>query len=476
MRPTVEQVIAHQSHHDKWRVLVTVMIGTIAAILSSTIVNVAIPDLSRYFHLGQESVQWVSTGFMLSMTLSMLSTPWLLKRFGLRRTYAGTIALLMVGGIVGGLSVNYPMLLAMRVAEGLAAGIMQPIPAIVIMRAFDKHEQGRAMGVFGFGVVLAPAMGPSVGGFLVEHFGWRSIFFVVVPFCLIAQLLIRRLQASPAPSTDQPLDWKGLLLAGVCVVCLLNGFTHMRDDVPLAVVLLVLGILGFIGFIAYQLKAQAPLMHMKLFRYRQFSMGALVAFVYGAGLFGSTYLLPVYMQMALEYTPSHSGLVLLPAGIALAITIPLAGRLADRFPPYVMVSIGLSLLTTSFLLMAMGSIATGFFALTALAILGRIGLGCTMPSLNLGAMRGVETSLIAQGSSTINFLRQLGGSIGVSLAGIVLEWRLAANRSGLEAGVAGAKRIAAFNQTFLFVAALCAIAVAAAWHMREGKIQTDKAD
>ncbi|MEO8600575.1 MAG: MFS transporter, partial [bacterium] len=181
MSPTLEELRSRYGARYKWWVLLTVMIGTMASIMSSTIVNVAIPDLSQYFHLGQERAQWVSSGFMLAMTISMLSTPWLLLRFGLRRTYTGAILLLLAGGVVGGFSVNVPMLLSMRVVEGLAAGILQPIPVIVIMRAFDVKEQGRALGIFGFGVVLAPALGPSVGGFLVEHYGWRSIFFVVVP-------------------------------------------------------------------------------------------------------------------------------------------------------------------------------------------------------------------------------------------------------------------------------------------------------
>ena len=176
----------------RWLVLLTVMIGTMASIMASTIINVAVPDMSRVFALGQERAQWLSAGFMAAMTLSMLTTPWLLERFGYRRTYIGAVLLLACGGVAGGLSRWFELVLAMRVAEGLAAGVLQPIPAIIIMRAFDSGERGRATGIFGFGVVLAPAIGPSVGGVLVEWFGWRSIFFVVTPFCLIAMAMARR--------------------------------------------------------------------------------------------------------------------------------------------------------------------------------------------------------------------------------------------------------------------------------------------
>ena len=168
----------------RWLLLLSVMVGVMASIMSSTIVNVAIPGMSHHFELGQERAQWVSSGFMVAMTVSMLTTPWLLSRYGYRRTYVGTMLLLLAGGISGGLASSFSLVLVARVAEGLAAGVVQPIPAIIILRAFEPHEQGRASGIFGMGVVLAPAIGPSIGGVLVDLFGWRSIFFMVVPFCL----------------------------------------------------------------------------------------------------------------------------------------------------------------------------------------------------------------------------------------------------------------------------------------------------
>nr|WP_217346512.1 DHA2 family efflux MFS transporter permease subunit [Noviherbaspirillum sp. L7-7A]MBV0880944.1 DHA2 family efflux MFS transporter permease subunit [Noviherbaspirillum sp. L7-7A] len=462
MALTREELQARYGERHKWLVLVTVMIGSMAAIMSSTIVNVAVPDLSRHFTLGQERAQWVSTSFMLAMTLSMLTTPWLLLRFGLLRTYAGAMLLLLAGGIFGGISVNYAMLIAMRVAEGLACGVVQPIPAIMILRSFAKEEQGRAMGLFGFGVVLAPAIGPSIGGFLVEHFGWRSIFFIMVPFCLtVLSMANRYLPLGGSGGNGKPLDWRGLLLAGVAIICLLNGLVEVRQQGTLALVLLALGVAGLAGFIAYQLRTANPLMNMSLFRYPQFAMGALVAFIYGMGLFGSTYLLPVYMQIGLHYQPSQAGLVLLPAGGVLAVTIWLGGRLVDRYRPHVLVAVGVSLLALSFALMAMVQADTSYVVLMLWAIVGRIGLGLVLPALSLGAMRGVDYNLIAQGSSTINFLRQLGGAIGVSLVGIVLEWRLALYPAQ------SAHPLRAFDETFLFIAVVSALAVLAAWRMRE---------
>ena len=194
--------------------------------------------MSHHFTLGQERAQWVTSGFMVAMTVSMLTTPWLLARYGYRRTYVGTMVLLMAGGIAGGLANHFPLVLAARVAEGLAAGVVQPIPAIIILRAFEPHEQGRASGIFGMGVVLAPAIGPSIGGVLVDLFGWRSIFFMVVPFCIASIALAYKFVPTTAPggvvaARSSGLDWRGLALGTTGTLCLLNGLVELRSDSPL---------------------------------------------------------------------------------------------------------------------------------------------------------------------------------------------------------------------------------------------------
>jgi EmrB/QacA subfamily drug resistance transporter len=460
----------------RWYLLLSLMVGTMASIMSSTIVNVAIPGMSHDFALGQERAQWVSSGFMVAMTVSMLTTPWLLARYGYRRTFAGTMLLLMAGGLVGGVANNFSLLLGARVAQGLAAGVTQPIPAIIILRGFDQREQGRATGIFGMGVVLAPAIGPSIGGVLVDLFGWRSIFFMVIPFCLVSLWLAWRFVPVSAPGgvaaqRSSRLDWRGLLLGTAGTLCLLNGLVELHGGHAAAAVLLVGAAAAFVGFVAWQRRLLArggePLMHLGLFRYRTFMMGSLVAFIYGTALFGSTYLLPVYMQLALGLSASYVGTILMPAGFVLAISIAVVGRLADRLPAHLLVSTGLALLAASFAFMFTIGLGTTIWLLVAWATLGRIGLGFILPSLNLGSMRGLEHALIPHGASTINFLRMLGGAAGVSLCGIVLEWRIAAHGDVLANPMTSVARLAAFNESFWLLAALCGLALVAAWRMRE---------
>ena len=494
---SLQALQARYGERHRWLLLLSVMLGSMAAVMSSTIMNVAIPDMSAHFTLGQSRVQWVTSGFMVAMTVSMLTTPWLLSRYGYRRVYEVCMWLLLGGGVAGGFANDFPLVMAARVAEGLAAGVVQPIPAIIILRAFASDEQGRASGLFGMGVVLAPAIGPSIGGVLVDVFGWRSIFFMVVPLAMVALWLSRRYVPTSAPGgvqadADSPgLDWIGLALASVSTLVLLNGLVQLRgDDDTVAVALLALAGVGMAAFVAWQRylllprrhgrrpgsgrKGQpvrqaprGPLMNLQVFGHRHFAMGALVSFTYGIALFGSTYLLPVYMQMGLRLSPSYIGAALLPAGILLAVTIAAVGRLSHRMPPAHWVSWGLALLALSFALMPLVHPAAGLVLLWILVILGRIGLGFILPSLNLGAMRGLPKDLIPQASSVIGFVRMLGGAAGVSICAIVLEWRLAVY--ALSTSGQGGADLRAFNETFVFLATMTALALLAAWKMGEAQ-------
>ena len=462
----------------RWLLLLAVMVGTMASIMSSTIINVAIPAMSQEFGLGQERAQWVGSGFMLAMTVSMLTTPWLLGRFGYRRTYTLTLWLLLAGGLAGGLSNEFYGVLAARVAQGLAAGVMQPIPAIVILYVFASQEQGRATGFFGMGVVLASAMGPTVGGVLVHAFGWRSVFFMVVPFCLASLWMAHRFvpaRTSAADGSSARLDWRGLLLGSVGVACLLNALVQWRSGSALtATALLTLATLALTGFVAWQYHllrhrphvGLEPLVRLDLLRNRRFALGCIVAFLYGVALFGSTYLLPVYMQLALGMSAAQAGWMLLPAGVALAITIGVVGRVLDRAPHLPLASLGFALLTASLALMPSVGLNSVWAWLAIWVLFGRIGLGLILPAMHFSTMRAVSTDLVSQAASLSNFMRVLGGALGVSLCGIVLEWRISVHGDSLKLAARSVQRLEAFNEAFLLLAAICALAGVAAWRLR----------
>ena len=459
----------------RWLLLMALMVGTIASLIPSTSVNVAIPAMSAYFGLGQERAQWITSAFMVASTVAMLVTPWALSRFGYRTTYAAAVLLLMVGGLVGGFAQHFELLLASRLAEGIAAGVIQPIPAIIILRAFMPTEQGRAGGIFGMGVVLAPAIAPALGGLLVDWMGWRSTFFMVVPPCLLSLWLAWKLVPTSTPEDQaqvqgsNKLDVLGLMLVSAGTLCVLNALVAFHHSHTQAAVLAAAALVCWVAFLLWQRKllrqGQKPLMDLRLYAYRPFVMGCIVAFIYGTAMFGSTYLLPVFIQMGLGLSASYAGNLLLPAGLVLAMTIPLVGRMADTQPTHWLVSIGMLLLAASFGLMLWAGSGMALWLLAGFIIVGRIGLGFILPSLNLGALRPLDRALISQGSSTISFIRMLGGAIGVGLCGIVLEWRLAANAANLAYSEVES-RMAAFHESFVMLTMLCLLAFLAATQLR----------
>jgi EmrB/QacA subfamily drug resistance transporter len=424
------------------------MVGTVATILSATIVNVAFPALLREFDIGHDSLQWIATGFLAATTTTMLATAWLVDRFGQRRTFLGAMAVFFVGSILGATSWSAGSMIAARVLQGAAAGVMQPLSMIALFSVFAPEQRGRAMGLFGFGVVLAPAIGPAIGGALMEMFGWRAIFLLSVPFCVAAWPLgIRSLSDARSGGPRRPFDWMGAVLVACALFALLDlpvsghrtGWTA-----PSTLVHAVLAVALAVGFIAWEKRAQAPLLALGLFSNPTFRAASIVAFAYGVGLFGSTYLIPVFVQDIAGYTPAQAGNLLFVPGLVLAASIVFAGRLTDRAHARHVIVAGLVLFAASSLLLALATGATGFWVLALWLAIGRAGLGLIIPSLNVAAVQTLPPEDLGHAAAVVNFSRQLGGAIGVNLLAVLLEWRLAAY-------AASAGPTPAFRDCFLLV-------------------------
>lgn len=467
-----EEMNARHGERFRWLLLVAVTVGTIAALVSSTIFNTAIPTMSEHFNLGQSQAQWIMSSFMLASMAGMLMTPWLLNRFGYRHTFLAALVVLMLAGLVGGFANDINLVLGARAVSGYAAGVIQPLPTIFIMRSFASNEQGKANGTFSMWSVLAPALGPSIGGLLIDQFGWRSAFFVILPICMLAIWMGRKYVPTNAPngpganSATQPLDWTGLTIAMVGTFSLLNGLVALHHGGWDSAWLLVVAAASLPAFIIWELRMSAqgrkPLMEMRLFSSRAFAAGCAVNFIYGIALFGSTYLLPVFMQLGLSFSAAVVGTPMLPAGLILGLVLVVSGRMADRLPAHWMVIAGLGLMSLAFALTSMQRPGASLFTLIVLTVLSRIGLGIMMPSLTLGSMRPLEKKLTPQGSSTFSFLRNLGGTMGISLCGIVFDWR---STSYHTASVV-MNNVSAFRDTYWMLASLCALAAIAALQLR----------
>ena len=442
-------------------VVTTMMLGTVSTILAATIVNVAFPALIDEFHVGHDTLQWVAAGFLAATTATMLATAWLTETLGERATFVGTLGLFLGASLLAALAWNPQSLIAARVLQGAAAGILQPLAMIVLFRIFPVEERGRAMALYGFGIVLAPAIGPAIGGALLDAFGWRSIFLLTVPFCVAGLALGMRALPGRGARTSLRFDWTGwALLAGALVALLNVPVVGHREGFGSATSLA----LGFGGlalaaaFVVWEMRATAPLLPIRLFRHRPLAAASIVAFAYGIGLFGTTYLVPVFAQEIAHYSASEAGYLLAPPGVALAIAIAAGGRLTDRIHPAPIVVTGLVLFALSSLLLALSGPATGFVLLALWLVIGRAGLGMLIPALNVGAVQSLAGTELAYASSAVNFVRQLGGAIGVNLLAVVLEWRT---------GVVGAADPARpFHECFAIVTLAFALAIVPARAIR----------
>ena len=318
------------------------------------------------------------------------------------------------------------------------------------------------MALYGFGIVLAPAVGPAIGGALLEAFGWRSIFLLTVPFCIAGLALAPRTLPRGATGAAQPFDWIGSLLLLGMLVTLLNVpvVGHRHGFASLATVALAgAGVALAAVFVRFEMRTPAPLLPLGLFRHRVFANAAIVAFAYGVGLFGTTYLVPVFAQEIAHYDAAEAGNLLLPPGIALAIAIAVGGRLTDRLEPAPIIVAGLALFALSSLLLAFAGPSTGFALLALWLVIGRAGLGMLIPALNVGAVQALSGTELAYASSAVNFVRQLGGAAGVNVLAVVLEWRSAT------VGATDAAR--PFHECFAIVTLAFAAAIVPAWSIRK---------
>ncbi len=424
---SIEGLFARFGPAYRWLVTATVMMGTIATILTSTIINVALPDIMGAFGMGQDKAQLLSTGFLAAMTGTMLLNAWMVEALGQRATFMLAVTVFIVASIMGGLAPAEGVLILARVLQGGAAGILQPLAMQVIFQVFPPEKRGSAMGIYGIGVVLAPALGPTLGGIMVDNFSWRYVFFMAVPFCFVGLFLATLFLPGRATSgSPRKFDWIGFGLMTVFLVTLLNGLSNGQRDGWLSDSILrdfIVTFVSGIGFIVWELHTSAPMLNLKLFTNRVYAGASVVAFIFGAGIYGSTFLIPLFAQTIQGYTPTRSGLLLMPAGLILALVFPVAGRLTDKTPAYVMIMIGLAIFALSSFLMTGIDTDTSFWVFAWWIMLGRIGLGFIMPSLNAGALKALPMTLLSQGSGAINFVRQLGGAFGVNLLSIALEQR-----------------------------------------------------
>jgi len=504
---------AAASPTTKWLVTGAGMAGAIAMVLSSTIANVAVPTVMGAFGVGQDQAQWLATGFVATMVASQLLSAWFARAFGVRGTFVLINCVFFAGTALAVLGTSFEMVVLGRVLQGFAAGVMQPMIMALIFTQFPPERRGQAMAVHGTGIQIAPMLGPMIGGMVIDTLGWREIFLVPIPICVVSLLvgmvyLPGREEEGPAPK----FDWTGYsLLVAMLASLLFAGANGQRFgwNSDAIVILVLIGLAAGGAFVWLQLRSASPMLDFSLFRIPQFTSAVIVAFVFGFGNFAANYLIPVTVQHVQGFTPFLSGLLLVPAGVLVISATSILGRVADVFPAHLMVMLGLCLFALGNYLMSQTDANTTFLSFAWLIIVARCGMALIIPSLNASALRALTTEQLHRGSGTINFIRQLGGACGVTALVVFIERRTqfhidamaatqtAANTTSLEllakvsallaeAGVSENQRGAGalhylgevieaqasargFNDGFLIIALVFVLAVIPAWNLGKAR-------
>lgn len=414
---------------SKYRALAIAAVGsgTFVALLMTTIINVAIPDIMGAFGIDQSDAQWLSTGFLASSTISMLMSSWMINRFGVQNAFFFPSLGFIAGSMLAAVSPNNEILILARVIQGFAYGFYMPIAMFVMTRIFPPEKQGIGMAIFGVMAVLGPAIGPYLGGLAVDAFGWRSVFYLPLPLALLGlPMTLWYLPGHTDPCRRIRLDIKGVLWLSIAITTILIGLSNgQRYGWNSDFVMLCLGVGGFasFAFISQQLVAGEPLLNLRLFANRDFAYASIVSVLFGIGMFGGMYAVPLFLQTIQGITPTEAGLAMLPAGVVLTITFPIAGLLSDKLPSNWMVILGMALIAYGSGVMVLADRFTPFWTICWWLIISRIGMSAVMPAMSKAALISLPTALLTQASGAINFVRQLGGAVGVNLTSVTLDRR-----------------------------------------------------
>ena len=440
----------------RWILLATLLCGSLSTMLAATTINVALPAIIGAFGLGQDQAQWMSTAFLAASTIAMLANAWAITTFGPRRTYLFGMVVFVIGSLIGTFSPSLELLIVSRALQGVAAGLLQPMSMFLIFQTFPDRQRGTAIGIFSVGVVLAPAFGPALGGYAVDLLSWRFVFIATVPLAIVAlfaaSVLMPEREDNPALSRP-PFDFVGLGLVSIAIVGFLSGFAGGdRDGWGSDITLIKFGMatLATIGFFIWESRHPFPALNLNVFRIRQFATAGIVIAFTGMAIYGSTYLIPLFVQLIQGYSPTASGVMMIPAGLAMVICFPIAGRLTDRTDARFLLAFGIICFGGASYLMAGITAGTSFWVLVAWLILSRIGISFCMPPANTTAIRAAPPHLLASATGAASFLMQMGGAFGVNLLAILLQRRLIFHGDHLASGMTEANAELLYQHRIIF--------------------------
>jgi EmrB/QacA subfamily drug resistance transporter len=423
-RPAAERSLFGLDY--KWTVLVCTVFGTFMIMLDSTIVNIALPKITAVFGVNVSEAQLVITSYMLAMAVVMPATGYLSDTFGTKRLFLLTMALFTGGSLLCGLAWNNPSLVVFRVIQGLGGGMMSPLGMTMLFKAVPLTERNAVMGIYGLPIIFAPVLGPTIGGYLVEYVDWRTIFTLNVPIGIVGTFLGFLFLRESELVSGLKFDVRGFVLSAVAFSALLLGLSDANTDgwtSPGIVARFVIGTVALVAWIWVELTDPAPLLELRLFKDRVFTMAMVVSFVLTLGLFGGQLLVPLFLQNFRGLGAAETGLITMFQALPMLVMMPLMGRAIDKIGARRVLLIGLPLVGLTTWMFAGLDLTTPDNTLRLMLAVRGAAMGMVMMPAFTAALNAAPMQLMSRASSLTNVARQIFGSFGTALFVYILSSR-----------------------------------------------------
>ena len=414
---TLSEPAAH-----KWVIAGTVMTGSIMASLDSSIVNVALPNMSGTLGVTIEEITWVITGYILANVIIMPITALLSSRFGRKTFYMSSVVLFTVASMACGMAHSLVVIVIFRIIQGLGGGVLITVSQAILRESFPPEEQGIAMGIYGLGVVLAPALGPTLGGWLTDNYSWPWIFYINVPIGVLNLMLVARFIQDPSYLVRQKgkIDMLGLglLITGLGSLQLMLEEGQQDDwfDSGFIVRLAIIAAAGLVLFIWRELAAEHPAVNLRILRNVTFSSATAIGGVLGLALNGSLFLLPLFLQNLIGFDATQSGIALIPRSLAMGLLMPIAGQFYNRLGPRLLIGSGLVICAYGFWGLADLTTAVGFWDVFWPQLWQGVGFSLIFVALSTAALATIPKPQMTQATGLYNVVRQVMGSVGIAIA------------------------------------------------------------
>jgi EmrB/QacA subfamily drug resistance transporter len=446
-------------------IIVVIVLGMIMSVLDTTIVNVALNDLSVDLHASLDDIQWVVTGYLLSLAAVIPVTGWASNRFNAKRLYISAIILFTLGSVLCALSWSSETLIVARVIQGIGGGMLTPVGQMILVKAAGPRNLPRVMSAIGVPIVLAPIFGPTLGGLLLEHAGWQWIFLINLPVGIVAVIAAFKLLPSAPGSRERAgtLDVIGLGLVAAGVVGVTYGLAQSGTAGTLidssVIVPFAIGLALIVLFVLRALRITRPLLDVRLYANKAFAAASLTTFCLGAALFGAMILMPLYFQEVRGEDPVHTGLMLIPQGIGAASAMGLSARVTERLGGGMTALIGGAITVVATLPFVLIGATTPFIVLALAMVVRGFGIGMSMMPAMTAAFTVLRRDQVNHATPQLTVVQRIGGSVGTAIMSVVLGSKIA-DAGAASGGVPTSDALAnAFGSTYVIALVVSAVAL-----------------